>query len=149
MSFSSPTTWPYYVYFYRDEAPSIAYPPYAGSGSNSNFDNLYSTFSVGESTECWYDPKENDVYFEQPNDDGKVDANRGWIGAGFGIAFFLIAIVLLVFFCLSIQTRYERDFSRAYKDHKDQEMATQSQYATQSGQDQSSMPVAHAVAVPM
>tara|TARA_B100000242_G_C42891604_1_gene413607 strand:+ start:354 stop:788 length:435 start_codon:yes stop_codon:yes gene_type:complete len=144
VDFSSPSTWPYYLYFYRDEAPSADYPPYSGSGTNSDFDNLYSTFSVGESTECWYDPVENEVYFEKPNEDGKVDANRGWIGAGFGIAFFLIGIVLLVLFCLTMQKRYESGRSRAYKDYKDQEMTHQS-----GQQGQSSMPVAHAVAVPM
>ena len=145
VKFSSPSSWPYFVYFYRDEAPSSTYPPYAGSGTNSNFDALYSQFSVGQSVECWYDPLEDDVYFEEPNDDGKKSLTGGWVGVGFGIAFILIAVVLVIVFCIQMQLGNER---RAVMRNRQQNYKAQ-EMSTTSRQDQASMPVAHAVAVPM
>jgi len=109
VTFSSPSTWPYYVYFKRDDAPTRSYPPYTGSGTNSNFDDFYHKFQVNEPTECWYDPKHDIVYFAKPNADDKVNADRGWAGAAFGLLGFALCLGFSIYICIQMKSSMDAD----------------------------------------
>lgn len=143
--FDAPSEWVYFAYFVRVNDPSKMYPPHKGIGQTSSFDAVYDTIYVGENITCWYDPQEDEVFLVQPNDDGKVNADRGWAGAVWGLLAWAIMLVLIWFAfdwfsCCEDSSNYNSRMTSSGQDKP------YNPYQTQS--DTVELPVAVAVAVP-
>ena len=113
VSFTNPSTWTYYVYFFRNEFPAAVYTPYEGSGTSAGFDSEFSKFSGGNGTtlSCWYDPHDNSVIFYEPDGSDKVNEDRGWAGATFGLAGWCVCIAFTVIWIIKSAETCDRERS--------------------------------------
>lgn len=153
--FTNPSTWTYYVYFYRNEFPAAVYAPYEGSGSSGGFDDEYSKFSGGNGTvlSCWYDPEDNSVIFNEPNDSGKVNEDRGWAGATFGLLGWCVCIAFSVIWFIAesdtCKSRARDDGDGKYV-NRTFESAENAKYPAASSSEVggNDIPVATAMAIP-
>ena len=97
--------WAFKITFIRLAAPQKVYPPadaacgFADRSCEARERKRWAVWSMENSTaaggtggiECWYDPKHDAVAFSKPAVD---KLTGGWVGAGFGISFLVIAALL-------------------------------------------------------
>eukprot|EP00940_MAST-03C_sp_MAST-3C-sp2_P002460 g2460.t1 len=98
---------------------------------------------------CWYDPEEDTVQFTEPNDSAKVNEDRGWAGAVFGLLGWLVSIIMLIICivnnpceCCVRDSSSSSSFNKEYYENTEDESAPTSSSAME-------LPTSTAVAVPL
>lgn len=114
---------------------------------------------------CWYDPAHDSVQFTEPNDDDKVNEDRGWAGAAFGLLGWLVSIIMLVLCIInnpcececerasSSSSRFDKEYYESTEDESARASSSTMELPTSTAvavslPSQGELPVASATAVP-